>query len=410
MMGTVTATSVFDFQSERQEKTTTRPILRAQHSALPSQIGEIFNPFQLFVGAMIPSAVLRNPDLSPSAKLVFARLAQFAGRQGKAWPSDQTLGREVGLGDRQVRRCVAELERYGLIRRVSRAGHSNLFEFLWHPIYEEAGRTDLSAPVSPEPPFDSKASAPVLPGQNREALMPSAPVENAAVESSHPKERRSSEQSKGTPVQTSAPPSTPVGDQNRSPVDPEQVFLYRLRQRHGTAVPASVIVQCIAGELKSWRDWEEFLVFDERQTTAPELLKNPPGYYRQLVPKFYAACTQKRDGQLRQQQLDLERQLEAQAQAKQAKPVCPLSQCNGSGKWWNEQGRVVACACEHGQKLSAKVLEAFEQLNAKLQTEAFSPLAKRPPGSELLSLSIQDIARSKTVPLGLAGAQEAACG
>ena len=134
---TVTATSVFEFSSGRQEKTTTRPILRAERrSALPLQIGQVFNPFQIFIGAMIPSAVLRNPDLSPSAKLVFARLAQFAGRQGKAWPSDQTLGREVGLSDRQVRRCVAELERYGLIRRVSRAGHSNLFEFLWHAIYE----------------------------------------------------------------------------------------------------------------------------------------------------------------------------------------------------------------------------------------------------------------------------------
>ena len=84
MMGTVTATSVFEFPPERQEKTT-RPILRAQHrSALPLQIGDVFNPFQVFIGTMIPAAVLRNPDLSPSAKLVFARLAQFAGRQGKA--------------------------------------------------------------------------------------------------------------------------------------------------------------------------------------------------------------------------------------------------------------------------------------------------------------------------------------
>jgi Helix-turn-helix domain len=116
---------------EKTEKTTTRPILRAERrSASPLQIGDVFTPFQLFIGAMIPSAVLRNPDLSPSAKLVFARLTQFAGRQGKAWPSDQTLGQEVGLGYRQARRCVAELERYGLIRRVSRVGHSNLFEFL----------------------------------------------------------------------------------------------------------------------------------------------------------------------------------------------------------------------------------------------------------------------------------------
>ena len=90
MGDTVTATSVFEFSSERQEKSTARSGLRHEkRSSVSLQVGEVFNPFQLFIGAMIPSAVLRNPDLSPSAKLVFARLAQFAGRQGKAWPSDQ---------------------------------------------------------------------------------------------------------------------------------------------------------------------------------------------------------------------------------------------------------------------------------------------------------------------------------
>jgi len=129
-----------------------------------------------------------------------------------------------------------------------------------------------------------------------------------------------------------------------------------------------------------------------------------------LVRKFYAARTQKRDGQFRQQQLALELELETQAQAKQPRPVCPLSQCNGWGEWWNEQGRVVACSCEHGQKLSAKVLEAFEQLNARLQAEA-PPLAeKRPPGWERMNWSLPDLARSQTMPWGLSGPPEAAGG
>jgi hypothetical protein len=139
-------------------------------------------------------------------------------------------------------------------------------------------------------------------------------------------------------------------------------------------------------------------------------LKNPPGHYRQLVRKFYQARAQKRDWQRQQQQLALELQLEAQAQAQQPKPVCPLSQCNGLGEWWNK-GRVVACSCEHGQKLSAKMLEAFEQFNAKLQAEASPPvMEKRPPGSERMNLSLQDLVRSKTMPWGLSGPQEAACG
>jgi hypothetical protein len=260
--------------------------------------------------------------------------------------------------------------------------------------------------------LDSKTPLPVTPVPNREVLMPSvAQREDAAIESSRSEERRSSEPVEEQSLPTTEPswPATVVA-QDRQSVDPEQVFLHRLRQRHGNAVPAPAHVQCIAGELKSWKDWDEFLLFDERQTTAPELLKNPPGYYRQLVHKFYAARTQKRDGQLRQQPLALELQIETQAQTKQPRPVCPLSQCNGFGEWWNEQGRVVACSCEHGQKLSAKVLEAFEQLNAKLQAEASPPVDKRPPGSERMNLSLQDLARSKTMPLGLSGTQEAACG
>jgi hypothetical protein len=152
--------------SATRENDNPAPFAAEHRSALPLQVGEVFNPFQLFVGAMIPSAVLRNPDLSPSAKLVFARLAQFAGRQGKAWPSDQTLGREVGLGDRQTRRCVAELEHYGLIRRVSRTGHSSLFEFLWHTIYEESERTDMSALPSAEQGQERQTLPPVVPSQN----------------------------------------------------------------------------------------------------------------------------------------------------------------------------------------------------------------------------------------------------
>ena len=51
--------------------------------------------------------------------------------------------REVGLGQRQARRCVTELEQFGLLRRVARLGSSNRIEFLWHPIYDE-GWTEMT--------------------------------------------------------------------------------------------------------------------------------------------------------------------------------------------------------------------------------------------------------------------------
>jgi hypothetical protein len=56
-----------------------------RRSSLGLKAGEVFNPFQLFDGAIDPSEILRSSDLLPSEKLVFARLLQFArGRKSLA--------------------------------------------------------------------------------------------------------------------------------------------------------------------------------------------------------------------------------------------------------------------------------------------------------------------------------------
>ncbi len=120
------------FRYSRQER----------RSSLGLQVGDAFNPFSLFDGALVPSEILRSPDLLPSEKLVFARLMQFAGGKGKAWPSIERVAEEVALSVPQTRRCVSSLESKGLIRRVARSGRSNEFEFLWHAIYEQ--RTPLT--------------------------------------------------------------------------------------------------------------------------------------------------------------------------------------------------------------------------------------------------------------------------
>jgi hypothetical protein len=150
--------------------------------------------------------------------------------------------------------------------------------------------------------------------------------------------------------------------------DPEAELLLRLRERHGTSVNAEAILQCVLEDL-GWntRTLKTFLDFDEKQTTAPDKLKNPPGHYRRAVQKFHQASAKRREHELRQQQLALEAKLSEQAQAE--KSVCSLSICSGNGERWNEQGVVSACECEQGKRLSAKVLEAFEQLNASRRSK-----------------------------------------
>lgn len=103
------------------------------------QFGEPFNPYRRFRGAMIPGSILRNPDIAPAEKLILARLLQYAGKDGRAWPRVESLGFEVGLGIRQTRRCLRALEyKHGIIRRSESKGgrhRSNDFEFIWGPLW-----------------------------------------------------------------------------------------------------------------------------------------------------------------------------------------------------------------------------------------------------------------------------------
>jgi len=65
----------------------------------------------MFTGLLIPEA---------GAKLVWGRMARYAGKDGQCHPSVKTLGTEVGLGERQTQKYLRELEKEKLINRVSR--------------------------------------------------------------------------------------------------------------------------------------------------------------------------------------------------------------------------------------------------------------------------------------------------
>lgn len=101
--------------------------------------GEPFNPYRMFNGLFIPEALARYTLISAGAKLAWGRLARYAGEDGCCYPTVKTLGAEIGVGERQAQKYIAELERTALIRRVSRfadgAQTSNAFEFLWHELF-----------------------------------------------------------------------------------------------------------------------------------------------------------------------------------------------------------------------------------------------------------------------------------
>src|ERR1044072_7787075 len=57
-----------------------------ENRQLPN-VGDAFNPYGMFNGIWVPEQLLRCSDLSASAKLLYGRLARFAGENGRCFPS-----------------------------------------------------------------------------------------------------------------------------------------------------------------------------------------------------------------------------------------------------------------------------------------------------------------------------------
>ena len=85
-------------------------------------------------------ALVRSDLVSPGAKMAYGRLVRYGGQDGRCFPAVETLGQEIGVGERQAQRYLSELEREKLIRRRSRFSDqgqtSNDIEFLWHPLFQ----------------------------------------------------------------------------------------------------------------------------------------------------------------------------------------------------------------------------------------------------------------------------------
>lgn len=76
---------------------------------MPIELGRSFNPWKLFVGSMVPSWLMLRVELSPGAKLCYARLCQYAGKHGVAFPLQDDLAEALGVSSRQVKRYMREL-------------------------------------------------------------------------------------------------------------------------------------------------------------------------------------------------------------------------------------------------------------------------------------------------------------
>ncbi len=90
-------------------------------------------PYKLWTGAFIPNWLLQRTEIGPGVKACYARLCQYAGKNGICYPKQTTLAAELGVKERQVRNYLTQLVKYRLIE-MFRWGKkcSNRYKFLYH--------------------------------------------------------------------------------------------------------------------------------------------------------------------------------------------------------------------------------------------------------------------------------------
>lgn len=92
-------------------------------------MSKYYNPYKMFNGSFIPNWLLQHKELSSTAKLCYARLAQYMGKDGKCYPTHEQLSNEIGVCPRQIARVLKELETKDFIKVVRPMGKDKLRHF-----------------------------------------------------------------------------------------------------------------------------------------------------------------------------------------------------------------------------------------------------------------------------------------
>lgn len=108
------------------------------------------NPYKQFHGSFVPEWLMEREEISPGAKLCYARLARFAGKDGLCFPKRDKIAKAIGVSERQVGRYVSELCKYNLIEyKKIGLGKPNEYRFLLHKWINTVltDKTDVSSPM-----------------------------------------------------------------------------------------------------------------------------------------------------------------------------------------------------------------------------------------------------------------------
>lgn len=76
----------------------------------------------------VPNFILESKEISVGAKLIYAMLLKYAREMDECFPGQDRLAKDIGNGERSVRRWLKELQEVGLVTIKQRGqGRPNLY-------------------------------------------------------------------------------------------------------------------------------------------------------------------------------------------------------------------------------------------------------------------------------------------
>ena len=89
---------------------------------------EGFDPVAAGGFTQVPNFILKNPDLSSNAKVVYAMLLSYAWHNDRVFPGQERMAEDMGSSQPTVARATAELEKVGYLEIARRGqGLTNLY-------------------------------------------------------------------------------------------------------------------------------------------------------------------------------------------------------------------------------------------------------------------------------------------
>ncbi len=191
------------------------------------EVGQEFIPYRMFTGAFLPEALMRYTGVSASAKLVWARLARYAGERGLAYPSQSTLAGDCGISLRCCKECLKALETLGFIVRKGMVRQNVAWGFLLHPCLQPVHNLHQAQAQENTQPVRNLHSEAVeaesAPGKCANCTPPVQNLHSTGAESAYKESHEESHGRESSSLITSVKSTSQRSDNCRSPDDEEEV-------------------------------------------------------------------------------------------------------------------------------------------------------------------------------------------